>query len=1025
MSQQRTCSYGHQWQSDDAASTCPVCASSGDIFSDSASVTPGSLDELPPPPEPQQPASDQTLAMPNTWEAQSARSGDRYRILRPHARGGLGEVFLAEDTELGRKVALKEIQANHADLPESRTRFVLEAEVTGRLEHPGVVPVYGLGTYPDGRPFYAMRFVQGDSLRGAIRRFHTGTPRFDSLAFRELLTRFVAVCQAVAYAHSRGVLHRDLKPENVMLGKYGETYVVDWGLAKVVGRAQSDSGRFDSEKPLPSGSHPSGTAIGQALGTPTYMSPEQAAGRLDEIGPASDVYGLGATLYAVLTGKAPFAGEYLQVILEEVCAGRLSPPRQVAPAVPRALDAVCRKAMALRPADRYPTAQALAKDVERWLADQPVSAWREPMLVRLRRWMKRHRMLVTGLAVTVLVGLASLSVATVLLSAANERERTARERAVVARNRTRDVLDVMVSGVTGDSLATQKAVSPEQREFLEKVLAYYQDFAAEPGEDRQARERLAKARRRLGLIHYRLGQKEAGVTVFREATELLGQLAVDFPTVADYRRDLALSQHSLGVLLDDLGKLTDAESAFRAAVALLDKLAADFPAIPDYRHHLAASHNDLGVSLGALGKRADAESAYRSALAILDPLTKESPDVPEYRSRQGLSYNNLGHLLYQQGKKADAETACVAAVTILEKLATDFPRVPEYRDRLATSYGGLGTLLVGRGKTTEGEAAYRRMLALFEKLATDFPSAPDYRSRLGTSLASLAGLLMNSGRLIEAEAAYRQALDVHEKLATEFPALPRCGRDLARTLNDLGVLFIRAGKPQEAEASFRRQLATVEKLTADFPSVIQYQIQLADSYLNLSTTSSDRGEHELALDWFAKVIRTLEPVLQREPHHSAGRKRLLTAYSGRAEALAKLGRHAEALSDWDRALASDDGSTRTKLLFCRAYALARADQPANAAAQADLLLPMLKDAGEVYDAACVLAQASAAAKDDTADRLAARAVAVLRQALARGFADIPHLLRDTDLDPIRRRDDYFNLVWDLAETRPPSAPANP
>ncbi len=174
---------------------------------------------------------------------ESTSAGQRFRILRPHAKGGLGEVFVARDEELRREVALKQIQDRHADDARSRARFLLEAEVTGGLEHPGVVPVYGLGQYPDGRPFYAMRFVKGDSLKDAIERFYQADasgrdPGERSLEFRKLLGRFIDVCNAVGYAHSRGVLHRDLKPGNVMLGPYGETLVVDWGLAKVVGRPE-------------------------------------------------------------------------------------------------------------------------------------------------------------------------------------------------------------------------------------------------------------------------------------------------------------------------------------------------------------------------------------------------------------------------------------------------------------------------------------------------------------------------------------------------------------------------------------------------------------------------------------------------------------------------------------------------------------------------------------------------------------------------------------------------------------------
>jgi WD40 repeat protein/serine/threonine protein kinase len=322
----------------------------------------------------------------------------RFRVLRFHAKGGLGQVHVALDEELLREVALKEIQSHQADSPAARDRFMREAEITGQLEHPGVVPVYGLGVHSDGRPYYAMRFIRGDSLMKHIQRFHAAQPvDFRSRAFRELLGRFVDVCQAVAYAHARQVLHRDLKPDNIMLGKYGETLVVDWGLAKTAAGEQPEAAEEERRITL----HRSGSAEtleGSAVGTPEYMSPEQAAGQVGRIGPAADIYSLGATLYCLLAGQPAFNRRKDPDILKSVQAGRFPSPQAVLPSVPRPLQAICLKAMAQRPQDRYAQAADVAADIENWLADEPVTAYRETVRERASRWVRKHPTLVSTAA---------------------------------------------------------------------------------------------------------------------------------------------------------------------------------------------------------------------------------------------------------------------------------------------------------------------------------------------------------------------------------------------------------------------------------------------------------------------------------------------------------------------------------------------------------------------------------------------------------------------------------------------------
>ena len=339
----------------------------------------------------------------------------RYAIRTHLAKGGLGTVFIAEDQELRREVALKFILHRFAGDADCLASFRAEREITARMQHPGIVPVYGAGQLASGRPFYVMRYVKGRSLKDAVAEFHsrasdlTATER--EMEFHKLLTSFVAACHTVAYAHNRCVINRDLKPEHIMLGRYGETMVVDWGLAMRVDppNSKTDSGANTVlADPTTSNSSRGGA------GTLMFMSPEQAAGAVC-LTPATDIYSLGATLYVLLTGQLPFSvATSIHEIRQKVIRGDFLSPRHVNPRCSKALDAICRKAMSGNPEDRYPTAEALAADIERHLADQPVSVLPDSRSEAVLRWTRRNR----GAALTGLAALVSLTILAVVAALA-------------------------------------------------------------------------------------------------------------------------------------------------------------------------------------------------------------------------------------------------------------------------------------------------------------------------------------------------------------------------------------------------------------------------------------------------------------------------------------------------------------------------------------------------------------------------------------------------------------------------------
>ncbi|MHC4878623.1 MAG: protein kinase domain-containing protein, partial [Planctomycetota bacterium] len=373
-------------------------------------------------------------------DAGALRLGQQYHKLRFHAKGGLGEIYVADDQELQRDVVLKFIKTRHRDRKDCREQFRLEAEVTARLDHPGVVPVYAFGQTPDGRLCYAMRFIQGESLEDRIARLHSpaavlhrksrgsDSPYSSSrtVEFRSLLNRFVTVCRTIAYAHNRGILHRDIKPDNIMLGKYGDTLVVDWGLAMAIDR--DETARASGEQTLmpSSGSESSSTgSTGGPVGTPAYMSPEQAIGVFN-LAPAADIFSLGATLYKLLTGTAPYKGESARESITFARRGTFTLPRERNSEIPVGLEAICLKAMSFEPDARYATASTLADDIERWLADEPIEAAADTTIERLGRWFRHHRGWTLSLMSTLMVVSLVVTAAAVTQQRAADRERDAR-----------------------------------------------------------------------------------------------------------------------------------------------------------------------------------------------------------------------------------------------------------------------------------------------------------------------------------------------------------------------------------------------------------------------------------------------------------------------------------------------------------------------------------------------------------------------------------------------------------------------
>ena len=793
-----------------------------------------------------------------TTKAYQPETRERYTLTRLHAEGGIGQVWLARDSDLSREVALKELKPDRAGHPEQWDRFLEEARLTSQLQHPGIVPVYELARHGDSQePFYTMRFVKGQTLRNAIKTYHERRAKkvAELMEGRALLEAFVGVCHAIAYAHSRGVIHRDLKPQNVVLGDYGEVIVLDWGLAKVIDHPE---GTLETP-PVVGGNQGQreDTMQGEVLGTPAYMAPEQAAGRIDLVGRSSDIYGLGAILFQILTDKPPFTGSTTEELLQRVRSIAPPAPRDLEAEVPPALQAVCLRALAKHPKDRYASAEELGNEIKRWLADEPVRAYREPVLVRAGRWARRHRTMVASAGVLLITLVMASGIGMVLVT--RERNRTAQQAAIS--EALNDFLNDDLLAQADPNPSSQADPNPSDllkfeptTESSYRNLKVYEllDRAKEKIEGRFSDQPLVEARIRntMGSAYLSLGEYATAENLLRGARSLY-----EANLSADSRIRLR-SSAELGFALYRLGSA-------EAGALLTETLAAQ-------RRALGAEDRDTLRTMIVLAHVHDDQPPFEESGQIYEKvLALEKRTLGETHPATLKTKNDLAVNLKRRGHSEDAR------ILLEETLGTQRRTLkPNDLDILA-SMNNLASVLESLGRNPEALKMLQDLLPLQKQ------SLPDDHPDILNSMMSIANNLTRLRRHEDARLMFKETIDKEKR------TLPADHPRILVTMRGYANLLARLGQKEDA-VTVLEQTLSVQKRTRQ-PNDSQVLATMG----SIGSLLDELGKSESALKLKEEILAIRRA---SSPPNSEG---VLEARRGVAITKANMGRNREALQIYD------------------------------------------------------------------------------------------------------------------------------
>ncbi len=857
-------------------------------------------------------------------------------------QGGMGVVYRAYLPATQRRVALKMMRWGCEPAAAQLQRFQLEIQAVAALDHPHIVPVYNVGEF-DGRPFFTMKLLEGGALSQRLDRFRDDP--------RQVARIVLAIARALDEAHARGILHRDVKPHNILLDAGGQPYLTDFGLAKFHDRS------LDLTKSI------------ATVGSPQYMAPEQARGESRNITTAADVYGLGATLYALLTGRPPFESESLFDLMHQIQTADPQPPTRLNGKVPGDLEVICLKCLSKDRIDRYATAGELADDLQSLLDGLPIRARPPRSLARLRLWCRRNRGLAAVSAWLMVVLLAGSATSTYFWRVAESRlsgMTAEKERAEGSYRLSRQALDRSVKLILDDPRLHSGPVEKLRLDVAAAQLEFYEQFVAQYGGDPTYASDLAYSHLTMGHLANQFGEQDRALMHFEQGRELYERLTADAEGLKQFGKHLATCWNQVACIQYDRQRNRDVENAYEHAREILERLIdstpeddeallylaetlknqgnlrrdtgrgenavelhrravdlarqADRDSPSDWaRGTLAAALNELGFSceriirwnVEGLPHWDEADAAYREAEELFRALADVEPDNVEWQT--GLAYTHLNLASINGTEHPEtAEAEYQAGLKIWERLVQEHPEVSGHSVRYAESFGYFGDLLRSCQRYDDASEAYRTALRISSGVSNPGADAVTVRRITAYAHYGLGLIHADTGRVADAIACLSEAARIYDDLVDEIPDMNAVVEMQVLVDEALADVCGRAGQ-SDAELHWRQLNVTHGRRLLELGSADEkYAESLASAIERLGDALTARGRHADAEQAFREVLdrpqKTLPESGVRFRDAFRVREKLVTQLTGQ-------GRSAEAVE-----------TCRECVEFCRSWVVARPDQ---------------------------------------------------------------------------------------------------